>query len=148
MSEEEVICFELNDWMPKQDYSDETRYELMCCYIPNATRTSFALPLLLRPEFVEKHKLVVVSAMIDMSTNFCVTAKRSWVEKEIPDLLTTYKEFVRCVGTNIDFKILNSEGEQNAPFLPYSEENIGIHFWDPWSDSWINQDEYERGDNR
>lgn len=58
-----------------------------------------------------------------MSINFCVTAKKSWVEKNCPNLLTTYKKFLR-----IPEEDELPYGDFGCPFLEYNEENIGIHY--------------------
>ena len=63
---EEIIYFELNNWMPNKDY-------------PN-----------------KENKLVVVRTIVDMSANWCITATKEWVLKNCPELLTKYTKFLRC----------------------------------------------------
>lgn len=74
-------------------------------------------------KWIKDNQLIIVISNIDMSINFCVTAKKSWVEKNCPNLLTTYKKFLRMLEEDEP-----SYGNFGCPFLEYNEENIGIHY--------------------
>lgn len=68
-------------------------------------------------------ELVIVESFVDMSINFCVSAKREWVEQNCPELLTKYKEFIRVEDEDEEVPY----GNFGCPFLEWSENNIGIH---------------------
>lgn len=74
--------------------------------------------------WVRANRLCVAVARVDMSTNFCVTAKREWVEENCPQLLTKYTRFLRHPEDGEDCVY----GEFGHEFLPYEEENIGITY--------------------
>ena len=85
-----------------------------------------------------------------MSVNWCVAAPKEWVEKNLPELLTndfyTYTLIQHYQGEDkeitytrkySDFVYTPNEDEPFAcrygmPFMEYSEENIGVHWWDEY----------------
>lgn len=73
--------------------------------------------------WVKKSRLCVVRELIDMSSNYCITATREWVVNNCPKLLTDYAEFIRYKED--DGKVYGRFGTE---FKEYREENIGI--WD------------------
>lgn len=72
---------------------------------------------------MRKNKLVIVASNVDMSCNYCVTAKREWVEENYPELLTKYQKFI-VNGDDDDAPY----GRFGCPFYEYNEENIGIFY--------------------
>ena len=118
----EVVYFELNNWFSGRDYPDaEPFLSWMKCNKENKYYIQF------RDEsWIEKNKLVVVESLVDMSTNFCITATRDWVEQNCPELLSTYKEFIRQPDEDDEAPY----GRFGCPFLEYEEENIGYHYAD------------------
>ena len=74
-------------------------------------------------KWVKQNKLCVEMNTIDMSVSYRITAPKSWVEKNCPELLTKYTQFI-CTPDE-DGVILDRFGKE---FLPYSEENIGLHY--------------------
>lgn len=118
----EVVYFELNNWFSGRDYPDaEPFLSWMKCNKENKYYIQF------RDEsWIEKNRLVVVESLVDMSTNFCITATRDWVEQNCPELLSTYKEFIRQPDEDDEAPY----GRFGCPFLEYEEENIGYHYAD------------------
>lgn len=131
----DAVYFELNNWMPGENYPNE---EPFLAWLKNDLNLSF-----LNEDWVEKNQLCVVAAHVDMSVNFCVTAKKEWVEKNCPKLLTEYTQFLREPEDDDEMVY----GQFGHEFLPYEEDNIGISFASDedeevyWGDS--DDDEYE-----
>ena len=119
---EDVIYFELNNWFAGRDYpATEPFLTWMNDYV-----------LKFRDEeWVKENKLCVVAGNVDMSSNYCITTTKDWVENNCPDLLTLYTEFIRT-----PYEDGEVEGRFGAPFKEYNEENIGVHYWDYDNDCW------------
>ena len=110
---DEIIYFELNNWMPSQDYPDNDRF-----------LEWFGDDLNLRfnnENWIKENKLCVRRTIIDMSLNYCVTATKSWVEANCPELLTDYTKFLRYPDEDGDVY-----GRWDTLFAEYCDENIGI----------------------
>lgn len=101
-----MVYFELNDWTCPEEYDN------LACFNEDEP------PLLLTEEYVKDNELAVWFDVYDMSLNYCVTAKDEWVKKNYPNLLSKHKKLLRP-DTEGDFR--------NDIFLPWSEENIGVH---------------------
>ena len=116
----EIIYFELNNWFSGRDYPNaEPFLSWMQCNKENKYYIQF------RDEtWIEKNKLVVVESLVDMSMNFCITATKEWVEWNCPELLTTYKGFIRYSDEDDEAPY----GRFGCPFLEYEESNIGYHY--------------------
>lgn len=94
---------------------------------------------LLNHEYVERNKLVVVYTDVDMSLSFAVTCPREFVEFHAPCLLYNAK--------NSEF-VFNEDAEWGTigvKFLDYSEENIGIWYYDQHEDIFIKTYKTEDG---
>ena len=129
---EEYVYFELNNWIPNEDYPNKEPYISLCTGARKGKDGSFYWeePLLRQNDYCIKNRLSVVSSVVDMSMNFCVVAEREWVEKNCPDLLTTYKKFIR------------QEDEGNTPFwLIDSPDDYGVHNYDFYNKEWEKEDE-------
>lgn len=111
---QDIVCFELNNWVPGDYYPDE---EPFTTWIGNDCNMYFN-----DKDWVKENKLCVVMSIIDMSVNFCVTAAKEWVENHCPRLLTRYEGFIRQPEDDNDIY-----GQFGDKFLEYSEENFGIH---------------------
>lgn len=110
-----VVYFELNNWFCGRDYPDAQPF---IDWLNNDLNQRF------RDEaWVKANELVVVFDVIDMSQNYCITAKRSWVEANCPTLLTAHREFLRFAEGDEEVP----EGRCGARFLPYTAANIGLH---------------------
>ena len=112
----DIIYFELNNWSCGRDYPDAEPY---ISWMGNDLNINFR-----SEKWTKENKLVVVASVVDMSSNFCISAKRDWVEKNCPSLLNEFKEFQRFPDEGSDRVF----GRFDCPFLPYEEENIGSHF--------------------
>lgn len=109
---EEVVYFELNNWIPGEHYPN---VEPFITWIGDDLNIHFN-----NEDWVTENKLCVVRNIIDMSVNFCITATKNWVEKNCPELLTKYREFLRFPEEDGVY------GDFGDEFLEYSEDNIGI----------------------
>ena len=136
----DIVYFELNNWFSGRDYPEE---EPFLTWMSNDLDLYFE-----NEEWVKENKLCVVAEYIDMSVNFCVTATREWVKANCPKLLDLdaeytyqiqsqskdrvwtetfnkrYSDFLRCIDEDEIVRGLNS----GTAFLPYKEENIGVHW--------------------
>ena len=120
---QDIVYFELNNWENGNTYPD--------CE-PYLTWMDDRILQLSDKEWIEKNKLAVVETYVDMSCNYCVTAKREWVEKNCNEILTTNTQFLRFPNENGMIY-----GQFGCPFMEYSEENIGYWYagWDKF-DNW------------
>ena len=114
----DIVYFELNNWFSGRDYPDA---EPFLSWMGNDLNQKFR-----DEEWIKENKLVVVESLVDMSMNFCITATKEWVEENCPELLSTYKIFVRKPEDDEDVPY----GRFECPFLEYEEENIGYHYAD------------------
>ena len=112
----EIVYFELNNWFAGRDYSNT---EPFLGWMKNDLKQKFR-----DEKWIEENKLVVVESFVDMSMNFCITTTKEWVEKNCPELLSTYKEFTRKADEDGE----PPYGRFGCPFLEYDEENIGYHY--------------------
>lgn len=109
---EEIVYFELNNWRRGETYPNESPLFYWMDY-----------PIkFLEDKWVEENKLVVVTKLIDMSINICVSAPKVWVEENCPFLLTKYTDFLRYPDKDGKIEGIFSN------FLPYTIENIGVHY--------------------
>lgn len=114
----DIIYFELNDWSPTF-YPDE---EPFISYIVFDKNKDYYIKFR-DINWIKENELVVVETLVDMSINFCVTAKREWVEKNCPRLLTNFTQFIRTPKREEKVPI----GKFGCPFLKWSIENIGYY---------------------
>lgn len=121
LEKQDIIKFSVNHWSTSFHPAEEPFTTWMSDYHYDE--------YLLNEEYVKKHKLVVVFADIDMSWSFCVTAPREFVEKECPCLLYNEKnkEFL--------FDPDEEEGLVCCKFKDYTEENIGIWYYNNFEDT-------------
>lgn len=113
----EIVYFELNNWFAGRDYPDD---EPFLSWLGNDLSIIFN-----NEKWVIDNELCVVTRFVDMSRNFCITAKKEWVEKNCPKLLTEYKKFLRYPDE--DGYVYGRFGSE---FLEWSEENFGITWED------------------
>ena len=121
----DVVYFSVDNWFSERDYPAEE---------PFLSWMKDDLNLTLRDEqFVKENKLVVVAGFLDMSMCFNVTAPKGWVEKVCPCIL----------GTDFEIKDMKPEfleapgiGKWGGPFLAYTEDNIGIHWYNFDDEEW------------
>lgn len=115
MAQEEIVYFELNNWMAGEHYPDE---EPFLTWLGDDANIIFAD----NEEWVKENKLCVVFGIIDMSLNFCITATKKWVEENCPRLLTEHTKFLRFPDEDG-----NVYGRIDQ-FLEYKEENFGVTY--------------------
>lgn len=115
-----VIFFEVNNWFPGRDYPD---CEPFLSWLRNDLKLRFE-----DEKWCKENKICVQHEIIYMSQNFRVTASIEWVQENCPDLLSNpdLSKFLRLPGENG----YCDEGYGEAPFLEYSPENYGYHFYD------------------
>lgn len=109
----EIIYFELNNWWPGRNYPDE---EPFLSWMGNDLNIIFS-----NENWVKENNLCVVESLVDMSSNFCITATKDWVEKNCPSLLTDHKKFLRYPDEDGEVY-----GKWGTKFLPWSKNNFGI----------------------
>ena len=142
---EEIIYFNVNNWFYKKDYppiSEEFSKWICKGYFMN-------------DEWCKEQRLCVVACNIDMSINYCISAPRSWVEKNCPQLLTDdeytyyiiYHKYDPKTGGTIEEKRTVKKKYSDFVFKPkreggtvtgkfgwafpkYCEENIGVYWCD------------------
>ena len=112
----DIIYFELNNWSRGEDYPDA---EPFLSWMKHDLRQRFG-----DENWIKENNLVVVTSLVDMSINYCITATKEWVQSNCPELLTKYTQFIRYTEEDDELP----EGRFGCPFLEYSEENIGFHF--------------------
>lgn len=112
----DIIYFELNNWFSGRDYPND---EPFLSWMRDDLSIKFR-----NEKWVLDNELCVVARFVDMSQNFCITAKREWVEKNCPKLLTEYRQFLRYPDE--DGYVY---GQFGSEFLEWSEDNFGIT-WD------------------
>ena len=122
---EEIIYFELNHWSTEYHPDAEPFLSWMSDYYetPEDEEKSWIRPGKVMDKWYKDNELCAVVATIDMSVNFCITAKKSWIEKNCPELLTKYTEFL--VEPDKDGNI---EGRFGNHFVEWSKENIGLWY--------------------
>ena len=119
----DVVYFELNNWFAGEDYPNA---EPFLSWMRNDLNIKFR-----NEDWVIENELCVVASMVDMSSNFCITAKKEWVEKNCPKLLTDYKEFLRYPEKYEDEdEDGDVYGRFGCHFLEWSKENFGITYDD------------------
>lgn len=155
---EEIIYFELNNWFTGRDYPNA---EPFTTWMGRDEALYFACE-----RWVKENKLCVTIGIVDMSTNFCIAAPRSWVEANCPKLLTDEEcgsySIVNYYNPEKGERVEESRYSSNkysnflrpdrfshfgVPFPEYSEENIGITWYyvkyDEDTDEWYYEKEEE-----
>jgi len=110
---EKIVYFELNNWAAGNDYPNA---EPFLSWMEDDCKIPFA-----NDGWAKENRICVAATIIDMSQNFCITAPRDWVEKNCPELLTKYTEFIRCPDE--DGSVY---GNWDTLFLKYEENNFGV----------------------
>lgn len=116
MKNDEVVYFELNNWFSGTDYpSSGILHKWMC----NDFKQKFR-----NEEWIKRNGLIVVHSLVDMSMNYCITAKRSWVEKRCPSLFNEKnRKFLRFPEEGEDVP----EGRFGGHFLSFDEYEPGLY---------------------
>lgn len=150
---EEIIYFELDNWFCGRDYPNAQPF---INWMGKDWDFCFG-----NDEWCKENKLCVEAGAIDMSTCFCISAPKSWVEENCPKLLTDEECGAECTIQQGDgrgnwvtekryefckyskFICKNKEGRISGwPFREYKEENFGVH-WNDWYFENYSEDEDE-----
>ena len=151
---EEIIYFELDNWSCGRDYPNA---EPFTSWMGKDYGFCFG-----NDEWCKENRLCVEAGLIDMSTCFCISAPKSWIEENCPKLLTDEEcgaefciscwdeEQQRCIEKTQYESCKYSKfvckpdeyGDARGrisdwPFREYKEENFGVH----WNDWWWGSDE-------
>lgn len=116
---DKIIYVELNNWFAGRDY-------------PNIFPVSKWMDdnsicnekYLLDPKWVCRNEIVVAVEIIDQSFNFCISAPESFWDDKCPEIFN-YTQFIYPLQQGE-----LPEGQWGSVFLPYTKENIGIHYFD------------------
>lgn len=116
---DDIIYFHLNNWMPGKDYPNKEPFLTwmhdfkMIKYLGN-------------DEWCKENKICVLMYPVDMSTSFCITATKEWVEKNCPSILDEDKQFQ--VSPDEDGDYIAPLADETLYFLEYSENNFGLAY--------------------
>lgn len=116
----EYIYFQLNNWMPGDDYPDAEPFSTWLAF-SDKDGCDYSTLKLMDENWVRENKLCIATNLVDMSLTFRISATKEWVAANCPDLLTKYKEFV--VVPDKDGIMKDRFG---YVFHIYSEDNIGV----------------------
>ena len=150
-----VVYFSINDWFSGRDYPCE---EPFLTWIKDGKFNS--------DEWCKENKLCVNRGYIDMSINYTISASKEWVLKNCPKLLSgdsfDYEEVIYSKGETkrntitkyyIEFLCFEDENDEvyggydNWPFLEYTEENFGCHWYEDPNEDYFYDDEDEEEEN-
>ena len=120
MSGTNVVYFQLNNWMPGDDYPDVEPFNSWLAF-SDKDGCDYATLKLMDENWVKENKLCIVTNLVDMSLTFRISATKEWVNKNCPELLSKYKQFIVCPDECGDIK-----DKFGYDFLLYKESNIGI----------------------
>lgn len=123
--DDEVVYFEFNSW--SADYwPDGEPYISWIIYGREKNNDEDDESTIFDDEdWVKENELCVLINPLDMSLNYSVTAKKSWVEDNCPNLLTENSKFLRYPEEGEDLPY-----GRCGQFLEYSDENVGITYGD------------------
>ena len=134
--EDEIIYFSVNNWSEGWDYPLTDNFKK---WLEDDGNQPF-----MNDAWAKENKLCIYYGCIDMSFNYNITAPRSWVEKNCPELLTDDEYVFYTTGFNgesenrIKYSDFVDHPDKNGkivsdwgwPYLEYKEENFGSHFYD------------------
>lgn len=128
---EEIVYFELNHWSDKYYPPVEPFISWMSDYYetPEEEEKSWVRNSDIMDQWYKDNQLCVVLSFVDMSLNFCVTARKSWVKENCPKLFE-YPQFLRQPDEYGDV-----EGYFGGHFVEWSENNFGLWYDEEEEDS-------------
>ena len=112
----DIVYFSLNNWVPGVCYPNVD---------PFKTWMETLEETLANEDWCKENKLCVYVGVVDQSLNFTISATKEWVEKNCPELLTEYTQFV---FTPEEGKTIPDHDDWYQLFLEYCEENFGITY--------------------
>ena len=116
----DVIYISVNNWFCGRDYPPLDCFKK---WLGDDLNQTFR-----NDKWAKENKLCIYYGNIDMSQNYTISAPREWVEKNCPELLTKYSNFMNIPEKGEKVPYARFYGE----FLEYTKENIGIHYDDSW----------------
>ena len=134
---DEIIYFQLNNWFAGDHYPAEEPFLSWC---GNDFKLQFD-----NEDWVKENKLVVVRSILDMSAQWNITAPKSWILENCPNLLNK-PELAKFIITPEEDEDDMPRGRWGTPFLPYTEENIGITWYDIDDDEWYDDEDEDEED--
>ena len=112
----DIVYFSLNNWVPNVCYP----------YVdPFKTWMETLEETLANEDWCKENKLCVYVGVVDQSLNFTISATKEWVEKNCPELLTEYMQFVFAPEEG---KTIPDHDDWYQFFLEYCEGNFGITY--------------------
>ena len=111
----EVVYFELNNWFRGEHYPND---EPFITWIGNDLNITFN-----NEDWLKENKLCVVRTMVDMSTNFCITATKEWVEYNMD---SAYQKFFKEHAGYPKFK--SKKNPKRSYTTNFTNGNIKISF--------------------
>jgi len=115
----DIVYFTLNNWIAGDHYPDAEPFK---SWLSDDGNQYF-----MNDDWCKENELCVYCGFIDQSFNYTISAKKEWVEKNCPELLTKYSVFVISTGPNKD---IPDYDYWYQPFRKYCEENFGCEFYD------------------
>lgn len=138
---QEVVYLEFNNWFKGRHY-------------PSLEYVEKNLNNFSNNAWCKENRLCVVACYIDLSINWCITAPIEWVKSNIPQVLSDdtytyqihrhcfnletqkdedrvitytskYSDFLRYPNEDGDV-----EGRDGIPFKQWSNENLGVTWWE------------------
>ena len=110
-----VIYFEVNNREAGKDYPNEEPFVSWFAEGADSKLNDF--------EWAKDNRICVVYSKVGSALDYCVTAKKSWVIENCPNLLTKYRKFLRYPDEFGDVL-----GKSGCLFLDYDEFNFGVLF--------------------
>lgn len=121
----EVVYFELNNWIPGEDYPNAESFISWLSNDLNQTLRS--------DEWCKENKLCVIHEIVDMSNNYKITATKDWVMQNCPQLFEKQNsKFIYNLEDNYDedeTEYFEGSGYGEGPYLKWCKENFGCHHY-------------------
>lgn len=123
---EEILYIELNNWQEDVDFPKNDKFNKWI----DETNCQFE-----DDKWAKDNNLCICFYFYDMSKNYLISAPKSWVIENCPEILNKYSKFLRYSNEDGDIYVKNRQSE-NTKFLPYSVENFGSTYIVDDNDMW------------
>jgi hypothetical protein len=135
---DDIVYFEINDWFRGRDYPPGEPFDSWMKFPSDLSSD----------DWCKEQEICVVSGNVDMSRNWVITAKKSWVEKNCPQLLTDdeYEYVIRTLSREKEYDTTYKKkysdfvlhpndfgsvyGRFDWPALNYEPNNFGSCWYD------------------
>lgn len=116
---DEIVYFEVNNWFCGRDYPN-SKFFIEC--LKDDLKQRFQ-----NDKWCKEQEICVVFCIVDMSYNYNVTAKKSWVFENCPELFDDEnKRFICVPEEDCELPDCNLDGY----FLEYCPDNFGVHYFE------------------